>query len=720
MRQKALCVAFLWHMHQPDYRDIQTGETYLPWTRFHAVKDYLDMAALAEKAGINLTINVVPSLMDQLVTYGAGIARETHAILTLRDASILAEHEKIFLLRAFFMLSPKHMVFPYPRYKELWDRRGSPDDQGIYSSGLRCFTTQDYRDLQMWYNLTWCGQELKRDPEIARFFSKGRGFIEEDKKRLLEIQYSFISRILPFYRRLSESRKIEISVSPYYHPILPLLCDTHSARESLPSIPLPPDPFIYQQDAREHITRSLRIYKESFGCPARGMWPSEGALSDAALSEAREAGIQWLASDESVLLNSLQKDHRAAGHLPPQQKFCAYHWGNAPEGPCLFFRDHALSDLFGFSYQHWPAEEAVEDFFKRLRSIRHSLPDDKHYVVPVILDGENAWEHYPDNGTEFLSILYRGLSKSEEFRAVTFSEFLELEKHREPLKSVVAGSWIYGNLATWIGHSEKNRAWELMTAARRFLNSFQIANPDQKQLDLAFREMMIAEGSDWFWWYGDDHQTDNAAEFDALFRSHLKNVYRYLDATPPISLDEPIKKAKSIIQLQNPVHTISPQINGKGGDYFDWLSAGYAVPVGGDSMHRTDCLLEKILFGFDLSNFYLKLDLTPARMSEFPETSSIKIHFISPKECSLSLEYAGKWICRILQWPSSDRHPKFAGDKVLELGIPLDVLGVWQPEDVSLCIQALDSGREIERFPTTGFLTIHTNPWTLDQQDWVV
>jgi hypothetical protein len=196
-------------------------------------------------------------------------------------------------------------------------------------------------------------------------------------------------------------------------------------------------------------------------------------------------------------------------------------------------------------------------------------------------------------------------------------------------------------------------------------------------------------------------------------------VYRYLDATPPINLDEPIKQTKSILRLQNPVHTISPQINGKGGDYFDWLSAGRAVPAGGDSMHRTDRLFEKVLFGFDPDNLYLKLDLASARMSEFPETSSIRIHFISPKEGSISLEHAGKWSCRILQWPSS-RNPVFAGDKVLELAIPLDAIGVRQPEDVNLFILALDSGREIERFPTTGLLTIHTNPWTLDQQDWVV
>jgi alpha-amylase/alpha-mannosidase (GH57 family) len=722
MPQEPLCVAILWHMHQPEYRDAQTGETYLPWTRFHAVKDYYDMGALAEQAGLRLTINIVPSLMDQLAAYGAGSARETYAALTLRDASVLTDHEKNFILKSFFQLSPKYMVFPYPRFKELWDRRGAPDAQGVYANGLQAFTVQDYRDLQLWYNLTWCGRELRKNPEVAGLFARGRAFTEEDKKRLLAIQNSFIGRILPYYKKLAQSQKVEISVSPYYHPILPLLCNLQAARESQPALPMPRDSFAYPRDAREHIDRALRLYQETFGCAARGMWPSEGAISDAALNEAQEAGIQWLASDESILLNSLQKQGRAAGSLTPERKYSAYRWGNNPQGPCIFFRDHELSDLFGFSYQHWSAEDAVSDFLRRIRGIHSRLPDNgKRYIVPIVLDGENAWEHYPDNGTEFLRLLYRRLSESKDLRAVTFSEFLDSEPRRESLPSIVAGSWIYGNLATWVGHPEKNQAWEQMAAARRFLHSAQLTASDSKRTDLAFQEMMIAEGSDWLWWYGDDHQTDNAAEFDALFRGHLKNVYRHLDAAPPNSLEEPIKKAKANIKFKNPVHTISPPIDGKAVRYYDWLSAGSAIPMGGESMHRASRLFEKAFFGFDLTCFYLRLDLEAERMAKFPETSSIRVHIVSPLDCYLSLKYErNAWNCNTTHWPASDRLPKFAGNKVLELGIPLETIGVRKPEDIALFIMALENERETERFPTTGFLTIHTDPWNLDQQDWVV
>jgi hypothetical protein len=250
----------------------------------------------------------------------------------------------------------------------------------------------------------------------------------------------------------------------------------------------------------------------------------------------------------------------------------------------------------------------------RLLQIQHSLPaDGRHYVVPVILDGENAWEHYPDNGTEFLSLLYRSLVGSPEFRSVTFSEYLELEPARETLHTLVAGSWIYGNLATWIGHSEKNRAWQALTSARNIAAPFLLKPESARQAREAFRELMIAEGSDWFWWFGDDHQTENAAEFDLLFRSHLKNAYRLLGQAYPQELDTPLKKTALKTQYRDPVHTISPRIDGKVSDYFEWLAAGFAAPGGGESMHRTDRYFERVYFGYDARHFYVRIDLVTDR-----------------------------------------------------------------------------------------------------------
>ncbi len=374
---------------------------------------------MSSAPGLRLTINVVPSLIDQLVAYGNGTARETYAALTVKNAAELDRYEQEFLLRSFFQLTWKEMVFPYPRYRELLDRRGSINARGDYAEAARRFGTQDFRDLQVWFNLAWCGRELRQDPEIAALLQKGRQFTEDEKKRLLEIQFAFIRRILPFYRRLMEERGIEISVSPYYHPILPLLCDNRSAREALPSITLPEHPFSFPSDAREHITSAVHRYVEIFGKEPQGMWPSEGSVSNAALQLAGASGLRWLATDEAVLLNSLQRQGMASGGLTAEKRYRAYRVGSGPAAPCLFFRDHGLSDLIGFTYSHWSATDAAGDFLHRLRLIHRNLPDDgRYYVVPVILDGENAWEHYPENGAEFLLLLYRHLTQSEEIRTV--------------------------------------------------------------------------------------------------------------------------------------------------------------------------------------------------------------------------------------------------------------------------------------------------------------
>ena len=719
MAKKPLCVAILWHMHQPDYGNEETGEIYLPWTRFHAVKDYYDMAALAAQApGLHITINIVPSLIDQLQSYARGTARETYAALTLRNAGDLDEREKLFLLRSFFQLPWKQMILPYPRYKELLDRRGAPDPQGEYLTAMKRFTAQDYRDLQMWFSLSWCGNELRRDPAIAEMIRKGRGFSEKDKARLLELQAAFIGRILPRYRELPEQCGIEISVSPYYHPILPLLCDSRSAHDAVPNAALPASPFAYPGDAREHIVRARKCYEETFGRAPRGMWPSEGSISDAASELANEQGLSWLASDEGVLLNSLRKSGQGGGALSLEQKFSVW---RRSEGPALFFRDHGLSDLIGFTYGRWPAEDAAADFMHRLRRIHESLPDDKrNYVVPVILDGENAWEHYPRNGADFLGLWYRSLTEAAFVRTVTFSEFLDLEPRRESLRTIAAGSWIYSSLATWIGHPEKNAAWEALAGARLAFARSERAFADDRQREQAFRELMIAEGSDWFWWYGDDHQTENAVEFDALFRSHLKNVYRRIGRAYPPELDVPIKKADIRTRFRDPVHTISPSIDGKVTDYFEWLAAGFAIPSGGGAMHQAVRYLEKVFFGYDTSQFFVRLDFAGG-LKKLPPQVSVRLHFRSPGECVLTMERAGgQWGCSSFTPQIPGRTPTAAGGRILEVGVPLKALGLEGPDQVRFFIMLVEGDRELERFPSNGFLLVPVDPLGLDPQDWMV
>ncbi len=719
MAKKPLGVAILWHMHQPDYGNEETGEIYLPWTRFHAVKDYYDMGALAGQVpGLHLTINLVPSLIDQLQAYARGTARETYAALTLRNASDLDEREKLFLLRCFFQLPWKQMILPYPRYKELLDRRGVSDAQGEYIPALKRYAIQDYRDLQMWYNLSWCGNELRREPAISEMFRQGRSFSEKDKAHLLELQAAFIGRILPLYRELREEGGIEISVSPYYHPILPLLCDNRSGRESTPGIALPAGPFSYPGDAREHIVRARKRYEEVFGRAPQGMWPSEGSISDAASSLAYELGLRWLASDEGVLLNSLRKSGQAGGALSLEQK-CSV-WRRA-EGPALFFRDRGLSDLIGFTYGRWSAEDAAADFLHRLRRIHEGLPDNgRNYVVPVILDGENAWEHYPQNGAEFLGLLYRRLAEAGFVRTVSLSEFLDMEPRRESLQTIAAGSWIYSTLTTWIGHPEKNAAWDALSAARLAFARSEHAFADDRQQEQAFRELMIAEGSDWFWWYGDDHQTENAVEFDTLFRSHLKNVYRRIGQAYPLELDIPIKKADIRTQFRSPLHTISPRVDGKVTDYFEWLAAGFAIPSGGGAMHQAVRYLEKVYFGYDTGQFFLRLDFAGG-LKKLPPQVSVQLQFFSPKECLLTMDRSGgQWGCSSFTSRVPGQTPTAAGGKILEVGVPLKALNLEEPDEVRFFIKLVEGERELERFPATGFLLVPVDPIGLDPQEWIV
>jgi alpha-amylase/alpha-mannosidase (GH57 family) len=725
MAKRPLCVAILWHMHQPDYSNAHSGEIYLPWTRFHSVKDYFDMGALvAETPDLHLTINLVPSLIDQLDEYGAGRARETYQLITLRNAEELDERDRSFLLRKFFQVPYKTMLDPYPRYRELLEQRAAADEKGEYRTGLRNYAPRDFRDLQVWFNLSWCGEELRRNPDIAALFRKGRGFSEDEKRRLIEIQNAHAGRILPLYRRLMEAGQIELSASPYYHPIIPLLCDSLAAREALDTITLPQNRFSFPGDARAQIRAARERLLQASGRVPAGMWPSEGSISDATAALARDEGVRWLASDEAVLLNTLRQAGLAGTHLTPARKFSVYRWGEGEAGPCIVFRDHGLSDLIGFTYSRWGAEDAAADFAEKLKRIHHELPDDgRHYLVPVILDGENAWEHYPNNGADFLRLLYRRLTGTSELRTVTISEFLDLEPYRESLGSIVAGSWIYGDLATWIGHPEKNRGWELLASARSRLESFRRENPAGGQCDTALREAMIAEGSDWFWWYGDDHSTPNAAEFDGLFRGHLKNVYHALGQPPPAELDIPIKRGRARTQYRSPVHTISPTVDGKVTSYFEWLAAGFAAPIAGDSMHRSERCIEKVFFGYDEHRFYLRIDLTTEWLRGIiPASHSLQVQLVSPREFLMMLEYdqARTWQCRVLRSAVEGFAPEFAGARILELAVPLEELGVNKPEEVRFSVSTFDKGRELERLPAHGFLAVTVDPWELDHREWLV
>jgi len=561
MTEKRLSVAVLWHMHQPDYVDGVTGRPAMPWVRLHAQFSYYDMVRLVrEEPRAKAVFNLVPSLLRQLDDAAAGRTEDDFLVLSRKTPGELDGEEKVRLLRDFFSFNHARRFVELPRLRELWELRGG-DGREMDPEVVSRFSDQDILDLQVGFNLAWCGRTLRDDPRIARLFVKGRDFDAAEKRELLEIQRAFLGDILPAYTRAAETGQAELSCTPLTHPILPLLCDLESAREARPELDLPATPFRYPGDAWYHVRTALDEVERYCGVRPRGMWPAEGSVSERALRVFETEGLDWVATDQGVLANSWRK---SGGEVPAAAHFQPYRWGGR-HAPAVFFRDTGLSDNLGFRYQSWPAEDAVADLLFHLDNIRNALPADGNYLVPLILDGENPWEYYPDNGIDFLQRLYAGVADAEHLSWTTFGEHLDRDGVAPAvLPSVCAGSWIRGDFTTWIGHPEKNRGWEYLAGVREAFQSrleaagalvdvtladgTTVAAPDpakvgpcgRDDLSRAAGAMADAESSDWFWWYGDDNPTDFGREFDALFRRHLANVSTLLGEDPDPSLEVPV------------------------------------------------------------------------------------------------------------------------------------------------------------------------------------
>lgn len=516
-----LHVAFIWHQHQPDYRDPFTGIARLPWTRLHAAKDYLHMAELvAEFPSIHCTINFVPSLLDQLGDH----QRDEWEELSLREN--WTRDEKQFLLEHFFSIHPR-LLERYPAYVRL---RGSKSIDA---------PDQYFRDLAAWFNLAWSDPHVvDHDPALNALVRKAQGYSSADIATIIVKQREVAARVVPFHKELAARGQIDISVTPYYHPILPLLIDQHSAREAMPDVPLPNRSFVHPEDAAEQMQRAARAYQKLFGVPAHGLWPSEGSVSDVLIGMLPE-NFQWLATDEAILARSLgvEIERDGEGHVTnPRLLYQPYRRGERT----VLFRDHFLADQISFKYHSMSAQDAASDFIRRLHVIRQRLADDPSaHLVSVVMDGENAWEAYKNNGDDFFRSLYSLLSDDQALKTVTVSEYLEEYPPLAELDRLAAGSWINANFDTWIGGAGHNRAWELLELTRAAIVETQLS-PDQSKR--AWEELYVAEGSDWFWWYSTRNNSGQDKIFDELFRSHLRRIYELIGHPAPQALNEAIKK----------------------------------------------------------------------------------------------------------------------------------------------------------------------------------
>ena len=512
-------LVLLWHMHQPQYRDPATRRYILPWTRLHALKDYWGMVRVLEEfPAVHATFNVVPSLAAQLEEYAGGKFDEPWFTLAFSPAEKLSEADKAELLERGFQANLDHLIGRWPRYKELFDRAHSGDPTLI----MRTFAPRDWRDLQLLSQLAWMDEEyLATDGEVSRLSKKGSDFSEADKQVLRAKQLELLARVLPEYRRARDAGQIEISTTPFYHPILPLLCDTDVARQANPGTPLPSPPFRHPEDAREQLVRARAYHERLFGAPPAGLWPSEGSVSNDALSIAAELGFRWFASDEGVLGRTLNIGFGRDGDGVPSNGDRLY----APLRVNLgereiagVFRDHYLSDLVGFVYSRMDAAAAAEDLYRRIRMVGERVQSRGPLTLPLILDGENAWEYYPGNGREFLRQFYGRISRDANIRALTVSQALREAGEIATVKGIAPGSWINANFDVWIGHREDVAAWELLARAREFYarqlarhKSGEANAPTDEQLSTAFDALLMAEGSDWCWWFGPEHSTANDA-----------------------------------------------------------------------------------------------------------------------------------------------------------------------------------------------------------------
>ncbi|MFH2034876.1 MAG: glycoside hydrolase family 57 protein [Candidatus Zixiibacteriota bacterium] len=601
---KRLKIAFLWHMHQPYYLDPAQSKFVMPWVRLHALKDYLDMPLTAVNNNIKATFNLVPSLLDQIELYNHGYT-DRHLDLSRIQAKELTSPQKEEILKSFFDCNIATMVEPYPRYRQLWKKK---DNSGSdLKLAVNTFSTSEWRDIQVWSNLVWIDPMFRSESVPRLLLAKGRDFSEEDKINLLDFQLELIGRIVPTYQKLYKEGRIDISFTPYYHPILPLLIDSQSAREAVSDIKLPKNQFRFEEDAVWQINKSVEKYEQLFGVKPSGMWPSEGSVSEETIKLIFESGIKWIASDEEILYQSLIKSGMSKQNSSPHFPYTC----NLTPGLTLFFRDHGLSDKIGFVYSGWDTKRAVNDFMQSLKSLKMVLDDDlDNSLVPIILDGENAWEYYPDDATDFLNELYRTLAEDKNIEITTFTDMAQRGNSKK-LPRLFAGSWINYNFKVWIGHNEDNTAWDLLYQARKDLTDFEKNNTgfDKTQLSNAWKQIYIAEGSDWCWWYGDDHIGTHNKDFDQLYRLHIASMYRIIGREVPGAVHKPIHKHQAESFISYPESFITPRIDGLITHYYEWSGAGmYDCDKSGGAMHRVDTVAKTIYFAYDADNFYIRLD----------------------------------------------------------------------------------------------------------------
>ncbi len=711
-----ISLAFFWHQHQPYYPDDVSGETLMPWVRLHGTKDYYGMALhLKEVPEFKCTINLVPSLLMQILRYTEKGASDRHLDVSRVPADGLSEIDSLYILDQFFMASVDNMIRPYPRYHELYQKRGFGRDTA--ETALPRFSERDLRDLQVWNNLTWMHPlAFEKDPELKELRNKGRFWTENEKRLLLEKQMQILKQIIPLHRELAESGQVELTTTPFYHPILPLLWDKRCARQAMPECELPKFLDSYAADAKLQIERAVALHKELFGAAPVGMWPSEGSVSQDIIPVIAQAGIEWIATDEEILARStngwISRDSQGFIRHP---EMLYRPWRVEEQGSQLqiVFRDHGLSDLIGFHYQRSDPTRAAQDLLGRVEAIGRAVESNnasRPALVSIILDGENCWEYYPDGGVEFLRTLYRGAARHPLIRPVRMRDHLREHPATDRIGRLFAGSWISHNFAIWIGHHEDNTAWDLLHQTRQFLVQTQVQGQvAPAAVARAWDEVYIAEGSDWFWWFGDDHSSAQDELFDQLFRKHLQNVYTLLGVQHPSLLNRPIARLVRRTIHSEPKGFLAVKVDGRR-TYFEWINAGHYISGSerGTMTLVTEGVIREVYFGYDLEQLMLRIDTSRMAQDDMSRVQELRIQFLEPPGYEIRISNPGKPTMKGCVYHNREEvagsSVKAAVQQILEMTVPFADLGLKPDDPIHLYIEVVADGQSVDRAPREGAL----------------
>jgi alpha-amylase/alpha-mannosidase (GH57 family) len=714
-------LVLLWHMHQPQYRDPETGRYVLPWTRLHALKDYWGMVKILEEfPKFHATFNVVPSLGLQLEEYASGTFHEPWFDLAFKNAEQLTREDKTEILSRAFQVNHERLLSRWPRFAELyeWSRPAGGAQAQV------TFTPRDWRDLQLLSQLAWMDEEwIAHDPSINRLSARGKNFSEADKSVLKAKQLEFLQLVLPIYKEAAARRQIELSTTPFYHPILPLVCDSDIARVANPATPLPRRAYRHPEDAREQLRRAREYHERVFGAPPAGLWPSEGSVSDQTLAIAAEEGFKWFGTDEGVLGRTLNVGFfRDATGLPANAERLYKPWKFLTGGQVItgFFRDHHLSDLIGFVYSRMDGRAAAADLHGRLRFLGERVSTNFPLTVCLFLDGENAWEYYPGNGREFLREFYGRIQSDPDFAALTVSEAIAAGGEIPQNTGIFPASWISANFDVWIGHSEDVAAWELLWDAREVFGRAEHAvkegrpeAPSAEALAAAKESLLAAEGSDWCWWYGPEHSTANDAEFDALYRKHLTAIYVALGQIAPDELAKPIKKLPERALHISPSEFLKINVDGRESSYFEWLGAGlYSPERRSGAMHGRTYHLRELRYGFEENRFCLRLDCFPEPMAELDKLEfrvtiqaadeiSIAANLERGRLADFSVEQAH--VCLL----NPSQAAEVAYEKILEVAVQKEILQLRGVQKLRVGVALWHSGLPVDVLPAEGYLDVN-------------